>query len=170
MKPPPGALDILLKKAASSESLASALTATEGDSHQPAGDEGSDSGQQDRDLASKGLANSSNCKSAWMRFMRRAKRKDFALGAELEHDANDLFNLLLREKEDMSKVSVLMKRKRTAETKGSSNWVTMKKKEIEERYGSDKAQAIIAKKRRQGLWCMDGPSSADQVILWGRHI
>ena len=52
-------------------------------------------------LAAEGKANSNNCRAEWARFMRRTKRKDFALRAELEANPNDMFNTWLQEREDL---------------------------------------------------------------------
>ena len=98
------------------------------------------------ELAAAGKANSSNARAEWARFMRRTRKKDFKLGAELETNGTDLFNIWLQESEDMSRVQLRIQRSTEKSTQGQNLWSTMKKRDLIERYGEAKAQNIMAKK------------------------
>ena len=103
------------------------------------------------DLASAGKANSNNARAEWARFMRRTKKKDFKLGAELETHGSELFNLWLQEGDDMNRVELKMQRLMEKATKGKNIWSTLKKRDLIARYGEAKAANIMQKKLK--VWC-----------------
>ena len=78
--------------------------------------------------------------------MRRTKRKDFKLGAELETNGTDLFNMWLQESEDMSRVELKIQRSSEKSTEGQNKWHTVKKRDLIARYGEAKATSIMNRK------------------------
>ena len=86
------------------------------------------------------------------------------LGPSLKKDKTDIFRMWLEEG-SLMRVLLRVKRKATNSTKSSDQYVWTKKRDL--KYSEEKKQALIERKKNEGMWCYDPefPKDESEIMI-----